>query len=151
MVMRNFESKSLKKTFPSIIFGSLSGAKPVDAAHAVAGKAVVAPVVKVPKATGANALTVGEASAKAASYKDKVVQVRGQVVKYSEGIMGKNWVHLRDGTGEAANGSDDLLVTTKDQTKVGDVILISGTLHTDKDFGAGYSYKVLVEDATIKP
>lgn len=161
MTMRNFESKSLKRTFPSIVFGSLGGTNAVgmgtgaasammDPAHANSGKAMPAPVVKVAKATGANAYTVGEVAGKAAVLKDKPVQVRGQVVKYSEGIMGKNWAHLRDGTGDAANGSNDLLVTTKDQTKVGEVILVNGTVRTDKDFGAGYSYKVLVEDASIK-
>ncbi len=161
MTMRNFESKSLKKTFPSIVFGSLGGAAagagasggsgmPMDAAHANAGNSAQTPLVKVAKATGANAYTVGDVAGKAATLKDKPVQVRGQIVKYSEGIMGKNWVHLRDGTGDAAKGSNDLLVTTKDQAKVGEVVLINGTLRTDKDFGAGYSYKVLVEDATIK-
>jgi hypothetical protein len=64
--------------------------------------------------------------------------------------MGKNWAHLRDGSGSAADNSNDVLVTTKDQTKVGDVVTAKGVVHLDKDFGAGYTYKVLVEDAALQ-
>ena len=87
---------------------------------------------------------------KNAELKDKTVQVRGKVVKFTEAVMGKNWIHLRDGSGSAADKTDDLLVTTKDQAKVGDVVLVKGMVRTDKDFGSGYSYKVLVEDASLQ-
>lgn len=76
--------------------------------------------------------------------------LRGKVVKYNSGIMGKNWIHLRDGTGSEADNSNDILVTSANQTKVGDVITVKGVVHTDKDFGAGYAYKVLIEDATVQ-
>jgi len=65
-------------------------------------------------------------------------------------VLGRNWVHLRDGSGTAQDGSNDLLVTTKDTATVGEVVLASGTVHTDRDLGSGYAYKVLVEDATLK-
>jgi hypothetical protein len=65
--------------------------------------------------------------------------------------MGKNWVHLRDGSGDAAKETNDILVTTQAQAKVGDVVTVSGVVRTNKDFGAGYTYKVLIEDATLKP
>ena len=97
------------------------------------------------------ARTVAEVMAKPAALKDKPVQVRGKVVKFNAGIMGKNWIHLRDGTGSAADGTDDLLVTTAGSAKLGDVLTVSGVVHTDKDFGSGYSYKVLIEDATLQP
>ena len=148
-VMKNFESKSLKKTFPTIVFGNLasSGA----AAPAGAAKAVDSSPIMVPKATGANARTVAEVMTKPGALKDKPVQVRGKVVKYNAGIMGKNWIHLRDGTGSAADGTDDILVTTVAAAKLGDVLTASGVVHTDKDFGSGYAYKVLIEDATLRP
>ena len=79
----------------------------------------------------------------------KEVAVRGQVVKYSSGIMGKNWIHLQDATGTAPN--NDLVVTTKGTAKVGEIVLVRGKLATDKDFGAGYKYAVIVEDATVTP
>jgi hypothetical protein len=71
------------------------------------------------------------------------------VVKFSPSIMGKNWVHLRDGTGAKADGTNDLLVTTNELAKVGDVVLAKGVVRVDVDFGMGYAYKVLVEDATL--
>jgi len=82
--------------------------------------------------------------------KDKTVLIRGKVVKYSPGIMGKNWIHLRDGSGSAADNTNDLLVTTTDPTKVGDVVMVKGVVHTDRDFGSGYAYKVLVEEAKLQ-
>jgi len=153
MVMKNFESKSLKKTFATIVFGTLGGTgKDTTSAHA--GMAKTAPdttPIKVAKASGANARTVAEVITKSAELKDKPVLVSGKVVKYNPGIMGKNWVHLRDGSGDAAKDTDDILVTTLAQTKVGDVATVSGVVRTDKDFGAGYTYKVLIEDAKLKP
>jgi len=159
MVMSNFESKSLKKTFPKILFGSLGGAgggvsgsgAGMAAAHAGVAKAKDSGDIHVPKASGANAKTVAEIVTKGAQLKDKPVLVRGKVVKYNAGIMGKNWVHLRDGTGSAADDTNDVLVTTMNQAKVGDVMTVKGIVHTNKDFGAGYSYKVLIEEATLQP
>jgi len=157
MLMTNFESKTLKRTFDKIVFGSLASgaaAAPPGAdygsAHAAAAKPVDVPVGKIAKATGPDAHTVGEVAAQRAQLKGKTVVVRGQVVKFLANIMGKNWVHLRDGTGSAADGSNDLLVTTKDLAKVGDVVVAKGTLHTDVDVGAGYAYKFLIEDGTLQ-
>jgi hypothetical protein len=107
--------------------------------------------VRVAKATGPNAKTVEEIVTQRAQLKDKPVVVRGKVVKFNAGIMGKNWVHLRDGTGEDAKGSNDILVTTQGQAKPGDVVTASGTVRIDKDFGSGYAYGVLIEDATLAP
>ncbi len=158
MVMNNFESKALKKTFPRIVFGTLVGAGAGGAAaggsaaaspHSGQAVAAFSGNVKVPKASGPDARTVAEVIAKSAELKDKKVTVRGTVVKFTGMVMNKNWIHLRDGSGSAADKTDDLLVTTLDQAKVGDVVVIKGVVRTDKDFGAGYSYKVLVEEATL--
>jgi hypothetical protein len=92
---------------------------------------------------------VAEVNEKVAELKDQPVVVRGQVVKYNPGIMGKNWIHLRDGTGSAAERSNDLLVTSLEQAKVGDVVTARGIVRMDKDFGYGYRYQVLVEEATL--
>jgi hypothetical protein len=116
-------------------------------AAAAAGPAD-APDVKVPKASGADARTVAEVFAQRAALKEKPVTIRGKVVKYNEGIMGRNWVHLRDGTGTSGK-DNDITVTTDDRTAVGDVIVVKGTVRVDKDFGAGYAYPVIVEDAKV--
>ncbi len=156
--MKNFESKSLKKTFPVILLGDLAGAprgaqavaNEVAAAHSDVAKTANAPDAKVTRATGINARTVAEVMSKSAELKDKPVMIRAKVVKYNGGIMGKNWVHLRDGSGAAVDQTNDLMVTTANEAKVGDVVLMQGTLRTDKNFGAGYAYKVMVEDATLQ-
>jgi len=151
MLMSNFESKSMKKTFDKIIFGSLADAGgEMAAAHAGLGKAAAVGNVKVPKATGPNARTVAEVVTRRDELKDKTVLVRGTVVKFNPQIMDKNWIHLRDGSGSAANNTDDVLVTTKDQAKVGDVVTAKGIVHTDRDLGSGYAYKVLIEEATLQ-
>lgn len=158
MVMSNFESKGLKRTFPSIVFGNLAGtagtpmptASEMAAAHGGRKPAEIGDV-KVPKASGADARTVAEVVTKGPELKDKPVTVHAKVVKYNPGIMGKNWVHLRDGSGSDKDGSNDLLVTTLDATQVGAVVTAKGTVRTDRDFGAGYAYKVLVEDAKLAP
>jgi hypothetical protein len=79
------------------------------------------------------------------------VTVRGKVVKVSVGIMNRNWIHLQDGSGTPGNQDNDLTVTT-DQglPAVGKVVTVTGTLAKDKDFGSGYFYPVIVEEATIK-
>jgi hypothetical protein len=154
LVMRNFESRALKKTFSSIVFGNLQGSAPATAMPLpMAGGASTKPDLMntpIAKATGANAHTVAEVVTQAQKLKDKPVVVQGKVVKYNAGIMGKNWIHLRDGSGKEGDGSNDVLVTTSANTQVGAVIKVSGTVHTDKDFGAGYAYKVLIEDASVK-
>src|SRR3954471_7421063 len=154
MVMNNFQSKALKKTFDKVVFGTLAGQVPAGAAeaspHPAAPKGVEAPDVKVAKATGANAKTVAEVLAQGAGMKDKPVLVRGKIVKINSAIRGLNWVHLRDGTGSAANQTNDLIVTTTDELKLGDVVTLKGMVHTDKDFGAGYAYKVIVEEGKLQ-
>lgn len=159
MVMNNFESKSLKKTFPTILFGTLGNAggsappagKDMAAAHSGMVKTPDAGDIHVPKASGANARTVAEIITKGAELKDKPVLVRGKVVKYTPGIMGKNWIHLRDGSGSAADNTNDIIVTTTNQAKTGDIVTAKGIVRTDKDFGSGYAYKLLIEEATLQP
>jgi len=159
IVMKDFESKSLNKKFATIALGNLAGggagargaAGDVAAAHAGVARPADTADIHVPKASGANARTVAEIMTKGAELKDKPVLVRGKVVKYNPQIMGKNWIHLRDGSGSAATGSNDVLVTTMSQAKAGDVVTVKGVVRTDKDFGSGYSYKVLIEEATLLP
>lgn len=156
MLMSNFESKTLKRTFAEVYFGTLAtagaaaGAAPAGNPHA--GVAQTAPAIevgKVDKATGADARTVSEVWAQKASLKGKSVTIRGKVVKYSAGVMGKNWLHLQDGSGDAKKGTNDITVTSKDEAAKGDTVTIKGTVSTDKDFGAGYTYAIIVEDAKV--
>jgi len=150
--MRNFESKTLKKNFDSIVFGQI--VDPNAKATAPHGSATAAPaatpLAKVAKASGPDARTVAEVVASKAALNSKTVLVRGQVVKVNLGIMGKNWLHLQDGSGSAADGSNDLLVTTLDRVAVGDVVNARGRVRTDLNLGGGYAFAVLIEDATVR-
>ncbi|HEY0887070.1 MAG TPA: OB-fold nucleic acid binding domain-containing protein [Ramlibacter sp.] len=155
MVMNNFESKALKRKFDKVVFGTLASDKAAASAqaagpkagpHTLPPKAAEAPDAKVPKASGPEARTVGEIMAAPDALKEKTVVVRAKIVKINSGIQGLNWVHLRDGSGSAANGTNDLIVTTKEVLKVGDIVTLKGVVRTDKNLGAGYVYKVLVEE-----
>ncbi len=79
------------------------------------------------------------------------VAVRGLVVKVNRGILGFDWVHLQDGTGVPESKTHDLLVLTPIGAAVepGQVATARGRIATDKDFGSGYAYALLVEDATV--
>ncbi len=137
-----------------VMAGGSAGAPPanVDLAqmHGSMSKPVDIGDVKVPKATGPDARTVAEVVEQKAALKNRPVLVRGKVVKYTPDVMGKNWIHLRDGSGSAADNTHDVLVTSKDVTKVGDVVVARGTVRTDVDLGSGYSYKVLIDEATLQ-
>jgi hypothetical protein len=158
ILMEKFESKTLNRTFDQIYFGSLEapGAPPAGAmgqgtAPTSVGTppAVDAKVGKVDKASGADARTIAELWTQKDALAGKSVSIRGQVVKYNPGVMGKNWIHLQDGSGDAAKGTHDITVTTMGETAVGATITITGTVRTNKDFGAGYSYALIVEDAKV--
>ena len=157
-VMNNFESKTLNKTFDRIVFGSMAApgastpSAPVDMAamHAGMAKSVDVVAINIAKASGPDGRTVAEINARRADLKGKTVVVHGKVVKFTPEVLGKNWIHLRDGSGSAADGSNDILVTTLDETKIGDVVLVKGVVQTDRDLGSGYSYKVLIEEASLQ-
>jgi hypothetical protein len=77
----------------------------------------------------------------------QTVSAQGRVVKVLNGIMKRNFIHVQDGTGD--NFTNDLIVTSKQSAKVGDQVTISGVVAVNRNFGSGYMYPLLVEDATI--
>jgi len=151
-VMPKFHSDTLNRTFDQIYFVDhytvAGGAIPnPHAGSAAAVQATAnAPTEKITPAPGG--ATVATVFADKAKLGGKPVVVRGKVTKVNNGILGKNWLHLQDGTG--STGTNDLLVTTQATAKVGDIVTARGTLALDKDFGAGYKYAVLLEDATLE-
>jgi hypothetical protein len=159
MAMRNYHSKTLKRDFPLVYFvGSVlneTGGGPAKGAvmpggHAPAGTAPTPPEIDVSgvkKADGG--VTIGELYAQKASLSGKEVAVRAKVVKVNLQIMGKNWLHVRDGSGDAGARTNDLTVTTGDTAAVGDTVLVRGKLVLNKDFGSGYKYDAILEDAKV--
>ena len=156
MTMTAFTSPTLNKTFDTILFGTL-GDGTAPAASAPAGTPAMgspaAPAddgpISVAKATGADAHTIAEVWAQKDTLKNTPVTISGKVVKATNGVMGKNWLHLKDGTGAAAGPDNDITVTSADTAQLGDVVTVKGTVHTDMDFGGGYSYAVIIEEATV--
>lgn len=181
MTMNDFHSKTLNKTFASILFsaGLAEGSKQAEQAPtatagdsfasalkseqqatpiavtpgATSGGSVGAVVpleeIAIPKADGGNAYAVGEVFAQAKELHNRKVRVRGKVVKVSAAIMGRNWVHLQDGSGDPLSNSHDLVFTGEMAPEVGAIVVLEGVLAADKDFGAGYAYKAIVEQAAI--
>ncbi len=154
--MRNFHSPSLNRDFPVIYFVSQIThegqpvAPPMAVGHGMNGMPVQAPVKVEPIAPPAGGSSVAGVWADRTSLAGKTVTVYGKVVKFNGGILGRNWVHVQDGSGKAADGTNDLTVTTEATVRVGDVITVTGTVVIDKDLGAGYVYKVLLEGGKIK-
>ncbi len=159
MVMTQFASKTLNRTFDTIVFGSLAsdgvgaGAAPPAGAPTPTGAPGNGPVAiagPIARAAGSDGRTVAELHAQKATLVNKPVAIRGKVTKFNGGIMGKNWLHLQDGSGAMATGNFDLTVTTDAQAAVGDVVTVRGTVRTNKDFGAGYVFALIMEDATVQ-
>ena len=149
--MKGYHSKTLDRTFDMVYFvpaigkGGASGTNAHGTASAGKPAAVAAKVEGIAKAEGGK--TVAEIFASKAALGGKPVILRGKVVKYNAAIMGHNWLHIQDGSGAA--GTNDLTITTNDKVAVGDTVLVRGTVVLDKDFGAGYKYDVLVEEASV--
>jgi len=171
-VMQNFFSPTLERTFESIDFvpaitvatdgaTAPADAMPKDANHAgvaeIPAEAVdgaqartVAPAEKIEgieKPEGGKA--IADCYTELETLKDSGVTVRGKVVKFNANILGTNWIHIQDGSGDATANTHDLTVTTKAVVAVGDVVTLKGTLGKDKNFGAGYQYAVIVENAEL--
>ena len=155
MEMRDFKSTELDRTFASVIFlqGVISaeelllGAKTSKPASPQGAPPTPPPTPDTKTETPKGGISIEELMANKNNYANKAVLLRGKVVKYNEAIMGKNWVHIQDGTSSGAE--NDLTVTTDMTTKVGDVITVYGTIILDKDFGSGYFYKIIMEEARI--
>ena len=169
MLMKDFPSKTLDRTFPEIWFvggiqpesqagnqaqggmppsgmgGMPSGAMEQmanDGSHNQVADAGVEPVAKV-----ADGFDIAGIYAGGADLGGKTVKVRGRVVKFTPNIMGTNWIHIQDGTGEGPTA--DLTVTSNGGVNVDDVVVVEGVLAVNKDFGAGYRYTAIIENAKI--
>jgi hypothetical protein len=155
--MKDFYSETLDRTFDMVYFvGKIShvnapkeealppGHPPIDEAKIPTLDEIDLSGIERPE----GGKTVAEIHEQQDALAGKPVLVRGKAVKVANGILGKNWIHLRDGSGE--EGSNDLTLTTAGIVQVGETITARGTLVQDKDFGSGYKYDVLLEDADIQ-
>ncbi len=148
MEMKNFHSETLKKTFDSVLFVDHVSKTPNEMTTVPNHPKLntVKEDVSVKPVSGGK--TIAQIYVDKSSLAGKTVKVRGKVTKFNPNIMGRNWIHIQDGTGSGNNY--DLMITSKDIVKVGDVVIAEGTVAVNRDFGAGYSYPVMIEDATVK-
>lgn len=152
LLMQNFESKEYNRVFETLYL--VSDFRPANG-EAAAGTS--APVNVSPRKYTANekiaevslapgAVSIADIVANLSKYKGKKVKVTGKVIKVNPMIMGKNWIHLQDGYGD----NPDLTVTTEAQVEQGQVVTLEGVISLDKDFGAGYRYDYIMEEAVLK-
>ncbi|MDX1830163.1 MAG: hypothetical protein R3342_11530 [Lutibacter sp.] len=152
MVMKNFKSKSLNKTFESIIFLDKIRTtmepqiKNVESPHANSPKKKdKIKIAKIEQPVGGTSLE--QLLSNKESFAGKTILIKGKVLKVNNAIMDRNWVHIADGTG--FKDIIDLGITTLDTVKVGDVVTFKGKIALNKDFGYGYIYPILMEKATL--
>ncbi len=149
--MQNFKSKELDRTFDLVWFLNKVYNNPEDInkpampkGHSQGSNLVVKKEeVNVEQVEGG--ITIAELLSNKKKYEGQQVKIRGEVVKFNANIMKVNWVHIQDGT--EYDGKYDLVITSRGMFKVGDVITISGKVSLDKDYGHGYFYDVIIEDA----
>lgn len=151
-LMERFESKNLNRTFERIYLGRLEGQSGAGAHGGAASlpAGTGTDTAKVDRAAGPEGRTVAELYAQRKALEGKTVVVHAKVVKALNGILNRNWLHLRDGSGEEKAFTNDITVTTSASAALGDVVTVKGTLRLNRDFGSGYKYEVLIEDALIQ-
>lgn len=161
MEMRDFYSKTLDRTFDSILFiqNVKRAGQSADVMHAAAMNSEGGSVVPIPKHVAVTAPAIGEINhltegktvadiiAEPAEFNGKIVILNAKVMKVSKNIVGKNWITLQDGTGTAPDNK--LLATTQELVSPGDTVIAKGIVRTDIDIGSGYEYKVLMEEVTF--
>ncbi|WP_041961974.1 hypothetical protein [Sulfurospirillum cavolei] len=146
MKAKNFESKALGRTFDELVFASnLQYRTHVQEAGNLA---LINAYVEVSPYRQNGTLSVKEAWEQRTQLSGKSVTIRGKVVKASSAILGRNWIHIQDGTGENREVGR-IVFTSQESPKVGDIVTATGIVAVDKNFGSGYIYKIIVENATF--
>ena len=101
------------------------------------------------RAEGPNGKTVADVIGQRTTLSGKAVKIRGTVVKVNTGILGRTYLHLRDGSGDAAAGTNDIVVTTEATPTLGETVVVEGKVVLDRDIGSGYKFATMVEDAKV--
>lgn len=153
--MTNFESKDLERTFDEIYFVNQISKTPMTSnpmmggggmpAHS--GKVQTEKLSEIILEKGENEITVADIYSNRAEFAAKEFEIRGIVVKVNPEVMGKNWIHIQDGTN--SNSDYDLTITSQEIAQKGDEVIFKGKVTLNKDFGAGYRYDVIMEDAAL--
>jgi hypothetical protein len=152
--MEEFYSEELNRTFEKVLFVDALSKDPMDQSQADSefsyDHMVTVEKSNADIAPEEGSITIEALYADAEKYSGKVVRVKGEVTKFNSQIMNRNWVHIQDGTEH--EGSFDLTATSDESFETGSTVILEGTLALNKDFGYGYSYQLLLENAvSIQP
>ena len=160
MEMKNFESKELNRSFETIYFVERFADNPEMLNEPLTKKLhgqsniqvgeTPEPVIEkneVKVEPASDGISIAELFENKAKYEGQIVKLKGKVTKYNPAIMGVNWFHIQDGTD--FNGEFDLTVTTSAEVKLDEVVTFQGKVTLDKDFGAGYFYAIIIENAEL--
>jgi len=150
--MNNFQSKELNRTFETVFFVQGLSKEPIAAKTETPQEIKpVQPTLTMNEAISVapaeNGLSIAVLYADREKYSGKKIKMKGQVVKVNEEVMGKNWIHIQDGTKDGENF--DLTITTLDKAALDEVVTFEGTITLKKDFGYGYFYELIMEDAKL--
>ena len=148
--MVDFQSKELDRVFKSVFFvqhiSKEPGSKQQVALDQYKHKRSTKSAANIDIKPVEGGVSIAHLFEHGEQYADKTVLVRGEIVKINKAIMEKNWVHLQDGS--SFEGKNDLtLTTTQDNFKIGETVTFKGKVAVKKDFGSGYSYELIVEEA----
>ncbi|RUT79931.1 hypothetical protein [Ancylomarina longa] len=149
--MKDFHSKELDRDFPVIYFlneisDKIATSNPaIPASHM---KKSTAKKLEVTIEAEEGVTNLSALFAKKAELSGKKITVKGKVAKFNKNIMGKNWIHIQDGS--EFEGNFDLAITSADMVSIGQIVKFKGVITLNKDFGAGYSYDVIMENAILE-
>lgn len=154
MLMQDFYSEELEKTFEKVVFleaifaeDNLPAQAPAAQTQAQAhGGKVTVEKSNVKVEAGEGTIAISDLFSDPEAYEGRTIRVKGEVTKYNPSIMDRNWVHIQDGTD--FEGKYDLTATSIESFKEGSIVTLEGVLAVNKDFGYGYSYEILLEKAT---
>lgn len=153
LLMSNFKSQELDRTFDKIIFvDELFSTPPTakvesNSTDLIHSGSVSSEKNNISVAVADGGISIADLYSKKNTYSGKVVKISGKVVKYNPEIMERNWIHLQDGTD--FEGQFDLTVTSNVNVSIGSIVTFEGLITLDKDFGYGYFYDVIMEDGKM--
>lgn len=147
LLKRNFYSREFDRNFETLFLVSRITPAPGNVgAQIKSSPAQEVERVKVELPEGV--VSLEELFTNAREYAGKQIRVHGQCVKINNQIMDRNWIHIEDGSKDGES-TIDLTVTTQERIPLGAVVTFEGTVSLNRDFGAGYRYDIIVEDATV--
>jgi len=147
--MEDFSSENIDKSFDEILFVEDARKSPTpDEMKNIHSGATSTEKQEIKVEPLENGITVQQLYNDKSTLNGKVVKVKGQVTKFNKQIMKRNWIHIQDGTG--TENEFDLVITSNTDVQVGDIIVAEGKVAVDKDFGAGYFFPVMIEEAQVE-